>query len=128
MFMSNLIPLSSGSTGGLGGSSLYMLIMIVAVFLFMYFIALRPQKKKEKKEAAMRANLQVGDEVVTIGGIIGIVFSIKEDTVVIETGSDRSKIRVTKTAIFENKTVHELEAEIKSKEEKPKKKSKDELE
>ena len=50
----------------------------------------------------MRENLDIGDEVVTIGGIIGIVVSVKEDTVVIETGSDRSKIRILKSAVSQN--------------------------
>ena len=55
----------------------------------------------------MRDNLEIGDEVVTNGGIVGIVFQIKEDTVVIETGGDRSKIRVKKWAIAKNETVHD---------------------
>ena len=55
----------------------------------------------------MRENLEVGDEVVTNGGIVGIIFSIKEDTVVIETGGDRSKIRVKKWAIAKNETEHD---------------------
>ena len=55
----------------------------------------------------MRDSLEIGDEVVTNGGIVGIVFQVKEDTVVIETGGDRSKIRVKKWAIAQNLTVHE---------------------
>ena len=55
----------------------------------------------------MRDSLEVGDEVITNGGIVGIVFSIKDDTLVIETGSDRSKIRVMKWAIAKVNTVHE---------------------
>ena len=72
-----------------------------------YFLLIRPQKKKDKQDAQMRKNLQVGDEVVTAGGVVGIVFSIKEDTVVVETGGDRSKIRVKKWAIAQNLTVHD---------------------
>ena len=78
------------------------LVLILAVF---YFIIIRPQRKQEKQE--MRDNLEIGDEVVTNGGIVGIVFQIKEDTVVIETGGDRSKIRVKKWAIAKNETVHD---------------------
>ena len=55
----------------------------------------------------MRDALEVGDEVVTNGGIVGIVFSIKDDTVVIETGGDRSKIRVKKWAIAKVETIHD---------------------
>ena len=80
------------------------LILVIVVF---YFLLIRPQKKKDKKDAEMRKNLQVGDEVVTVGGVVGIVFQVKEDTVVVETGGDRSKIRVKKWAIAQNLTVHE---------------------
>lgn len=84
--------------------SLVPLILIIVVF---YFLLIRPQKKKDKQDAQMRKNLRVGDEVVTAGGVVGIVFSIKEDTVVVETGGDRSKIRVKKWAIAQNLTVHD---------------------
>ncbi len=88
-------------------------LMLGAVIILMYFMMFRPQKKKERAETEMRKNLQIGDEVVTVGGIVGIVFSIKEDTVVIETGGDRSKIRVRRYAIAQNLTVHEEAAAIK---------------
>ena len=89
------------------GSLLLTFLPLVAIFAFFYLLILRPQKKQEKKDKQMRDNLEVGDEVVTNGGIVGIVFSIKEDTVVIETGGDRSKIRVKKWAIAKNETEHD---------------------
>ena len=55
----------------------------------------------------MRAKLEVGDEIVTAGGIIGRVVSVKEDTIIIETGSDRSKIRIARWAVQQNKTIHD---------------------
>ena len=73
--------------------------MIVIFFLVFYFFAIRPQKKQEKETKAMRDSLQVGDEITTIGGIIGKVISIKEETVMIETGHDRMKIRILKSAV-----------------------------
>ncbi len=82
---------------------------LVIVIIIFYFFLIRPQKKKDKQDADMRKNLQVGDEVVTVGGVVGIVFQVKEDTVVVETGGDRSKIRVKKWAIAQNLTVHEDE-------------------
>ncbi len=85
------------------------IIMFVLVIVFFYFLIIRPQKTQEKKEKAMRDSLEIGDEVITNGGIVGIIFSIKDDTVLIETGSDRSKIRVMKWAIAKNLTVHEGE-------------------
>lgn len=95
------------------------IIMMVIVFGLMYFIMIRPQKKKEKEQQAMKDSLQIGDEVTTIGGITGIVIRInrnpqnsREDTVVIETGGERSKIRVKLWAISENATVHDAQEEI----------------
>ena len=69
------------------------------------------QRKKEKEVQKMRSNIEVGDEIVTIGGIMGIVTSIKEDVLVIETGADRSKVRIAKWAVQENLTVHDAPAE-----------------
>ena len=65
----------------------------------LYFMIYRPQKKQEKKDAAMRAALEIGDQVTTIGGIVGRVVAIKDDTFVLETGADRVKIRFIKNAI-----------------------------
>ena len=85
--------------GGDTGSMLLTLGMLVVVGVAFYFFGIRPQKKQEKETAAMRNNLQVGDEITTIGGIIGKVVSIKEETCVIETSRDRTKIRILKSAI-----------------------------
>ncbi len=73
--------------------------MIALLFVFLYFFMIRPQKKQEKKDAEMRDALQVGDEVTTIGGIIGKVVSIKGETFVLETTKDKTKIRFLKGAI-----------------------------
>ena len=77
--------------------SLFFTLALMLVLL--YFMIYRPQKKQEKKDAAMRAALEIGDQVVTIGGIVGRVVAIKDDTFVLETGADRVKIRFTKNAI-----------------------------
>lgn len=90
-----------------GAMSLFTLLPLVLIFVIMYFMLIRPQKKKEKETQKMRNNLQIGDEVTTIGGIIGIVISLKEDTVVIETAGERNKIRVKRWAIQSNDTVHD---------------------
>ncbi len=97
---------NTGNPGGLVGT-LTTLLPLVLIIVFFYFFIIRPQKKQEKKDAQMRDSLQIGDEVITNGGIVGIVFSIKDDTVVIETGGDRSKIRVKKWAIAKVETVHD---------------------
>ena len=75
------------------------IIMLVAMVAVFYFLMYRPQKKQEREIAQMRDNLQVGDEVTTIGGIIGEIVSIKGETVTIETSKDRTKIRFLKDAI-----------------------------
>ena len=81
------------------GGGLTMIITIVLFIAVMYFFMIRPQKKQEKKDQQMRESLAVGDEVTTIGGIIGKVISIKEETFVLETTKDRTKIRFLKGAI-----------------------------
>ena len=80
-------------------TNLLPLLGIVALFAFMYFFMIRPQKNQERKDAEMRNALAVGDEVTTIGGIIGKVVSIKEETFVLETTKDRTKIRFLRGAI-----------------------------
>lgn len=76
-----------------------MLIMIAVLFLAMWFFMIRPQKNQEKRDAEMRSSLEVGDEVTTIGGIIGKVVSIKGETFVLETTKDKTKIRFLKGAV-----------------------------
>lgn len=83
------------STWATLGSFLPFLLLIPLFYFLMY----RPQKKQEKETAQMRSNLTIGDEVVTIGGIMGRVVKVKDDYVVIETGSDRTKIKFRKSAI-----------------------------
>ena len=76
-----------------------MLWMIVILFGVMWLFMIRPQKNQEKRDAEMRNSLAVGDEVTTIGGIIGKVVSIKGETFVLETTRDKTKIRFLKGAI-----------------------------
>lgn len=73
--------------------------MIVIMLVFFYFFLYRPQKKQEKETAKMRDNLEIGDEITSIGGIIGEIVSIKGETITIETGKDRTKIRLLKDAV-----------------------------
>lgn len=81
--------------------------LLVGLFIIMYFLFIRPQSKKDKAIAKMRNELQIGDNVTTTGGIVGRVVSVKEDTVVIETGVDRTKIKMLKIAIASNETIHD---------------------
>jgi len=108
-----------GGGGGGGGaaegqkSSPWTMILMLGVMVgVMYMTMIRPQKKRQKEEQAMRDNLQIGDEITTIGGIMGRVITVKEDSIIIETGADRTKLRLLRTAIGVNNTAQEkLEAE-----------------
>ena len=80
-------------------SYISLLFTLALMLVLLYFMIYRPQKKQEKKDAAMRAALEIGDQVTTIGGIVGRVVAIKDDTFVLETGADRVKIRFIKNAI-----------------------------
>ena len=73
-----------------------MLVVMLAIF---YFMLIRPEKKKKKELAKMRSELAVGDEITTIGGIIGTICAVKEESIVIETSADRVRIEFAKWAI-----------------------------
>ena len=79
-----------------GGSMIIMMVVLIAVF---YFLMIRPENKRKKQAQAMRDSLTVGDEITTIGGIIGTICAVKENTIVIETGADRVRIEFTKWAV-----------------------------
>ena len=112
----NLFTLSLGSLFGGGtvangegttGTNPMSLIMIVGMVALMYFMVLRPQKKKQKEEQEMRDSIQIGDEITTIGGIMGRVVTVKDDSIVIETGTDRTKLKMQRWAIQTNETANE---------------------
>ena len=115
-FMSADASAAASEQPDMTGQLIYSFVMFAILMGLMYFIMIRPQRKKEKEAKEMRDSLQIGDEVTTIGGITGIIVRKTEDTVVIETGGDRSKIRVKIWAISENATVHDnVEEAIKKK-------------
>ena len=95
------------ATGGFFQNPIFIIVIYVAIFAALYFFLIRPNSKKKKEEAEMRNSISVGDEVTTIGGIVGRVLSVQEDTILLETGSDRTKIRILKTSIAENRTTHD---------------------
>lgn len=111
MYNLNLLDAAASQSGG-GMSLIVMLLVYGLFFVALYFIFFRPQNKKKKKEAEMRKNAQVGDEVTTIGGISGRIVAVKDESesVIIETGSDKSKLRIKRWAIGSVDTVHEDDA------------------
>lgn len=85
--------------GGNNQSGLMSIGMLVIMFALLYFLMIRPQKKREKADQEMRAALKVGDEIVTIGGVVGKVEKITDRTVVISTTSAKNKIEFLKTSV-----------------------------
>ncbi|WP_318664419.1 preprotein translocase subunit YajC [Treponema sp.] len=111
--MSILNFLQSGTNGGSLTGSLVMIGLMIVIF---YFFLIRPQKKQEKETKRMIDALKKGDKIVTIGGIYGTVFSVKDSTVVVKV-DDSTKIEFTKTAI--SRVVTEAPAEAPAKAEEP---------
>lgn len=104
---------AGGTMGGLSGTLIYLVLMIA----FFYFLLIRPQKKREKQTRMMLNDMRPGDEVITIGGVMGNIVNIKDDRVVIETGANRTKLTFEKSAIKTVLTVHEDEDEYEIEEE-----------
>ena len=96
--LTHLLAQDAGNTPA-GGSPLTMILMLVGIIVLFYFFMIRPQKKQQNEVQNMRDNLVVGDEITTIGGIIGKIISIKEETCMIETGKDKVRIRILKSAV-----------------------------
>lgn len=94
--MLNLIL--TAAAGGAAGILTTILPFVVLIVVF-YFLLIRPENKKKKALSEMRNALAVGDEVTTIGGIVGRVVHIKDDLVTIETSEDRVRIQITRWAI-----------------------------
>ena len=99
--------LEAAATTGVGGG-MPMILMIVIMFAVFYFFVIRPENKKKKKTEEMRNSLSLGDEIITIGGMIGKIVQITEDTITFETGEDRVRIQIKKWAIS---TTAKMEAE-----------------
>lgn len=99
-----LLQMASGAAAdGKNGTATYIIMMVVLIAL-MYFMMIRPQKKRQKEEQEMRSSLEIGDEIITIGGIVGRVVTIREEDLIIETGADKNKMRIQRWAVNTNVT------------------------
>ena len=96
-----MLNILTGLMGEGGGSTIIMLVGMIAVF---YFLLIRPENKRKKEAEQMRSSVKNGDEVTTIGGIVGKVVNVKEDKFVIETGADQVRIELAKWALSTNET------------------------
>lgn len=108
-----LLDAAQPAAPGGGNSFIFMILIYAAIFAALYFFLIRPNSKKRKEEAELRNSLEIGDEITTIGGIIGRVVAIKEDedSIIIETGSDRNKMKMKKWAISSINTLKEPTSE-----------------
>ncbi len=94
------ILLTEAGAGAAAGSGIVMVVYLVLIFGFFYFFMIRPQKKEQKKMAAMLSALEVGDCVLTSSGFYGIVIDITDDTVIVEFGNNKNcRIPMQKSAI-----------------------------
>ena len=105
---------TTDAMGGMG-STILMLIMMIAVF---YFMLIRPENKRKKEAEQMRSAVKKGDKITTIGGIVGTVVDVKENSIVVETSADQVRIELAKWALSTNETAAEAaKAEAKKAEE-----------
>ena len=95
----NLYATSSGGADLAGGGGTITIVWLVIMVALFYFMLIRPQKKKEKADRQLRASLQAGDKIVTIGGFTGRILSVKDDEVTFETGAAKTRLTVKKWAI-----------------------------
>ena len=91
---------TSGNTGGMG-SSILMIVVMLGIF---YFMLIRPENKRKKEAEQTRNSVKNGDQIITIGGIVGTVVNVKEDKIVIETSADQVRMELMKWAISSNET------------------------
>lgn len=101
--MNPILLQTSASASGQNGMTTY-IVMMVALVAIMYFTMIRPQKKRQKEDQEMRSSLEIGDEIITIGGIVGRVVTIREEDIIIETGADRNKMKIQRWAVNTNVT------------------------
>lgn len=105
-FHFNILALNAGPETG-AGSMWPTILMILAMVAIFYFFIMRPENKKKKAANEMRENLKVGDVITTIGGVVGTICALKEETIVMETGADRVRIEFTRWAISSKGTQQE---------------------
>lgn len=97
-----------------GGGNFSMILMLVLMFGVFYFLIIRPENKKKKKTEEMRSSLSIGDEITTIGGMVGKIVQITEETITFETGEDRVRIQIKKWGISTTAKMEAAEAEARN--------------
>ena len=118
--MINFLTATVDASAGLG-STVIMMVVMLGVF---YFMLIRPENKRKKEAEQMRSAVKKGDQIVTIGGIVGTVVDVKEKNIVLETGADQVRIEFEKWAISSNATAEAAAKEKAKKEQEAKAKAK----
>lgn len=113
LFTAARLTAADPTAAAAGGGS--MLIMLVVMLAFMYFMLWRPESKRKKEAEAMRNGLKKGDQITTIGGIVGKIVHISEETIIIETSEDRVRMELTKWAVSTNNSQQPEETKKKGK-------------
>jgi preprotein translocase subunit YajC len=98
LLMAGALPGAGAEAGAEGGNNIFMLITFAALFILFYFMMIRPQNKKQKEAQKMIAALKKGDKVQTIGGLRGVVHSLKDDTILLRVDED-TKLEFVRSAI-----------------------------
>ena len=121
----------AAAAGAGGGGLISMLLPLVIVIAVFYFMLIRPENKRKKEAEQMRSAMKVGDEITTIGGVVGTVVDVKENNIVIETSADQVRIEFCKWALSSNDTAaaaakaeQQKQAELKAKQKAEKKAAK----
>ncbi len=104
----------SGGTGSTGGSMLMIVLYLAFFIVLMYFLMIRPQKKKQQEEQKLRDSVQIGDDITTIGGITGKIVTVRDESIVIVTSADKTKLEFMRWAIQTNNTASARAAEEKA--------------
>ena len=102
-------------------STVVMLVLMIAVF---YFMLIRPENKRKKEAEEMRSAVKKGDQITTIGGIVGTVVDVKESNIVVETSADQVRIELAKWALSSNETASAAAKEAAKKKQEEKAKAK----
>ena len=122
--MINFLTATVDPAAGLGSTVIMMVVMLLVMLAVFYFMLIRPENKRKKEQEQMRSSIRKGDQIVTIGGIVGTVVDVKEKNIVIETGADQVRIEFEKWAISSNATAEAAAKERAKKEQEAKAKAK----
>jgi preprotein translocase subunit YajC len=123
-FLEDVVSTTGTGAEAAPGSMLTPILMMVIMVAIFYFILIRPENKRKKEAQKMREAVKVGDKVVTIGGIVGTVVSVKDDRFVMETSADQVRIEFEKWALSTNTTADEKAKEEAAKAQEAKAKAK----